>query len=211
MKNSILLSAPTARLQIGNQVIATIDTASKNGKKSYQINIETQDDTLKQDIEEAVSEVKNVVNDVKNSIEDKESENDYQTEIRQEDHRSFERVVDKSVPIVLFLCIFGYLAFRSFQKRKWMETLLNKGMDSNEISNLTDKLDKDMFNKSPLLEGLSKIDSFEKQKSLKYSIVFGSFGLAVIIGTTMDEFGYFIGFLFLFLASGFWYYNNKIN
>ena len=39
MKNKLILSAPTAKIQIGNQGSITLDTATHNGKKSFQINI----------------------------------------------------------------------------------------------------------------------------------------------------------------------------
>jgi hypothetical protein len=203
MKNTILLSAPTAKLQIGNQITATIDTASKNGKKSYQINIETQDDTITQNIDNAIEEVKNEVMDIKSSIAD--AENEVHTEIREPEEPRYDRAIDKAVPIFMFICIFGYLAFRSFQKRKWMEALLNKGVNPEEIKKLSTS------NEGLKIFGDNKVENFEKQRMLKYSIIFGSFGLAVLIGTTMEEFGYFIGFLFLFLGTGFWYYNNKVN
>ncbi len=44
-------------------------------------------------------------------------------------------------------------------------------------------------------------------KTLLYLLLLA--GLAILIGTVMEEFGYFAGFLFLFLGSGFWYYNSK--
>lgn len=202
MKSTLLLSAPTAKLQIGNQVTATIDTSSSNGKKSYQINIVTQDDTLNQNIEETIEEVKNEIMNVKDEMADNQHE--YHTEVREIQEPPFYKILDKAVPILFFMFLFAYLSNKSYQKRRWMETLLNKGVSPEEIKNLTKSKDNFIPEDKNLL-------SYDKQRIMKLSIIFGSLGLAILLGTIMDGPGYFFGFLFLFLGSGFWYYNNRVN
>lgn len=206
MKNKLILAAPTAKIQIGNQLTATLDTATQNGKKSFQINILTQDDTITKEIENVVEEIKDeVAQSVGNEINDSKNEFfESQVELERVREHSFQNKIGVFIPIIAILAAFGYAAFRSFQNRKWKEALLNKGFNADEIQKLVKS---NGFLDEKLKE--NDVEGYEKRKTLKYAIIFGSFGLAILIGTVMEEAGYFFGFLFLFLGSGFWYYNNK--
>jgi hypothetical protein len=61
MKNNLILSVPTAKIQIGNKAAITLDTATSNGKKSLQINIVTENDTLNKIIDNIAEEVNNEI------------------------------------------------------------------------------------------------------------------------------------------------------
>jgi hypothetical protein len=67
MKNNLILSVPTAKIQIGNKAAITLDTATTNGKKSIQINIVTENDTLNKMIDNIAEEVNN---EIETSISD---------------------------------------------------------------------------------------------------------------------------------------------
>lgn len=209
MNKVILLSAQTAKLQIGNQLTATIDTSSANGKKSYKINIMTDDDTISKVIDDVADEIETeVTKEIANLSDNIETKPDYmesQVELERVKNEKFENALGLSIPILSILAVFGFMAFRSYQNRKWKEALLNKGMSLDEINK--QDLDKGLkFNTTD-----NDLDTYEKRKNAKYAIVFGSFGLAVLIGTVMSDFGYFIAFLFIFLGTGLWYFNNKTN
>lgn len=209
MNKVILLSAQTAKLQIGNQLTATIDTMSSQGKKHFKINIITDDDTISKVIDDVADEIEteisNQVDHIADNVDTKADYMESQVELERVKNEKYENALGLSIPILSILAVFGYLAFRSYQTRKWKESLLNKGISIDEIN----KQDLDKGIKFDIND--NDLDTYEKRKNMKYAIVFGSFGLAILIGTIMSEAGYFFGFLFLFLGSGFWYFNNRIN
>ncbi len=61
MKNNLILSVPTAKIQIGNKAAITLDTATTNGKKSFQISIMTENDTVNKIIDDIAEEVTNEI------------------------------------------------------------------------------------------------------------------------------------------------------
>jgi hypothetical protein len=206
MKNNIMLSVPTAKIQIGNQAAITLDTATTNGKKSFQINIVTENDSINKVIDELAHEVSDEI-ETKTSEIINEGRHDYyesQLELERLKNDSFVDKAGVFIPIIGILAVFSYLAFRSYQKRKWREALLNKGFNLEEINNSENE------KKISIGSGPDELASYDKRKTLKYAIVFGSLGISILIGTIMDEFGYLIGTLFILLGTGFWYYNEKI-
>ena len=206
MKNNLILSLPTAKIQIGNKAAITLDTATSNGKKSLQINIVTENDTLNKIIDNIAEEVNNEISTNIQDLgsEDKTSFYESQLEMEKVRSESFANNVEIFIPIVAILAVFGFMAFSSYQKRKWREALLNKGFSLDEIKKSENE------SKLKLDNNQDELASYDKRKTLKYSIVFGSIGLAILIGTVMNEPGYFIGMLFILLGTGFWYYNQKI-
>ncbi len=209
MNKVILLSAQTAKLQIGNQLTATIDTSSSNGKKSFKINIMTDDDTISKVIDDVAdeieSEISNQVDHMSENVDSKAEYMESQLELEKLHHKKTEKTLGLILPVIAILAYFIYKMFNSYQTRKWKETMLNKGVSIDDIT-------KQDFNKGSKMDiKENDLDTYEKRKSIKYAIVFGSFGLAILIGTVMSEAGYFFGFLFLFLGTGFWYFQNRIN
>jgi hypothetical protein len=206
MKKNIILSIPVAKIQIGNQAAITLDTATTNSKKSYQINIVTENDSINQAIDEIANEVSNEIESAATNIGNDSKQDYYESQIELErvKNDSFTEKVEVFIPIVAILAGFGYLAFRSYQKRKWREALLNKGFNLEEISRTENE------KKFKIETGADELANYDKRKTLKYAIVFGSLGVSIFIGTIMGKFGYFIGMLFILLGSGFWYYNEKI-
>ncbi|MBL7789431.1 MAG: hypothetical protein JNL75_06305 [Chitinophagales bacterium] len=206
MKNNIMLSVPTAKIQIGNQASITLDTATSNGKKSYQISIVTENDSINKTLDEISKEVneemENVAAEFKNDSKQEYFES--QVELEKIKTEGFTDKIGVFIPIIAILSVFGYLAFRSYQKRKWREALLNKGFSLEEINRSENE------RKFKIESGTDELASYDKRKTLKYAIVFGSLGISILIGTVMDGFGYFIGMLFILLGTGFWYYNEKI-
>lgn len=206
MKNNLILSVPTAKIQIGNKAAITLDTATTNGKKSFQISIMTENDTVNKIIDDIAEEVNN---EMETSIADigKDSKSEFyesQVEIERVKSESFANNVGIFIPIIAILAIFGFMAFSSYQKRKWREALLNKGFNLDEINK------SEIESKLKLNSEQDELASYDKRKTLKYSIVFGSIGLAILMGTIMSEPGYFFGMLFMLLGAGFWFYNQKI-
>lgn len=206
MKNNLILSVPTAKIQIGNKAAITLDTATTNGKKSFQISIMTENDTVNKIIDDISEEVNNKM---ETSIADigKDSKSEFyesQVEIERVKSESFANNVGIFIPIIAILAIFGFMAFSSYQKRKWREALLNKGFNLDEINK------SEIESKLKLNSEQDELASYDKRKTLKYSIVFGSIGLAILMGTIMSEPGYFFGMLFMLLGAGFWFYNQKI-
>lgn len=206
MKNNLILSVPTAKIQIGNKAAITLDTATTNGKKSVQISIMTENDTVNKIIGDIAEEVND---EIETSMADlgKDSKSEFyesQVEIEKVKSESFANNVGIFIPIIAILAIFGFMAFSSYQKRKWREALLNKGFNLDEINK------SEIESKLKLNSEQDELASYDKRKTLKYSIVFGSIGLAILIGTIMSEPGYFFGMLFMLLGAGFWFYNQKI-
>lgn len=206
MRNNLMLSVPTAKIQIGNQASITLDTATSNGKKSFQINIVTENDSLNQTIDNITDEVNKEIESAASEIvnEGKQEYFESQLEMERLKKDSFTEKVGVFIPIIAIIAVFSYLAFRSYQKRKWREALLNKGFSLEEINS------SENVKKLKIESGSDELASYDKRKTLKYAIVFGSLGISILIGTIMDEFGYFIGMLFILLGTGFWYYNEKI-
>ena len=206
MKNNLILSVPTAKIQIGNKAAITLDTATTNGKKSVQISIMTENDTVNKIIGDIAEEVND---EIETSMADlgKDSKSEFyesQVEIEKVKSESFANNVGIFIPIIAILAIFGFMAFSSYQKRKWREALLNKGFNLDEINK------SEIESKLKLNSEQDELASYDKRKTLEYSIVFGSIGLAILIGTIMSEPGYFFGMLFMLLGAGFWFYNQKI-
>lgn len=206
MRNNIMLSVPTAKIQIGNQAAITLDTATTNGKKSFQISIVTENDSLNQAIDDIANEVSNEIESAATEIVNEGKQDYYESQIEMERVKkdSFTEKVSVFIPIITIIAVFSYLAFRSYQKRKWREALLNKGFSLEEINS------SENGKKIKIESGSDELASYDKRKTLKYAIVFGSLGISILFGTIMDEFGYFIGMLFILLGTGFWYYNEKI-
>jgi len=201
-----MLTVPTAKIQIGNQAAITLDTATTNGKKSYQINIVTDNDSIERTINEIKEDFENEVRDF-NSDHRQDNPQEYiesQIELERIRNQSSTDKIGVFIPIIAILAIFGYLSFRAYQKRKWNEALLNKGLSLDEINSRE--------NQSKLKPDSSsdELASYDKRKTLKYSIVFCALGLSILFGTIMDDFGYFMGMLFMLLGVGFWYYNERI-
>ena len=207
MKNNIMLSLPTAKIQIGNQAAITLDTATTNGKKSFQINIVTENDSINKEIESIVEEVSS---EIKNNMESDINELTTHT-IQSTENKKLEIIENMTTmifPLIIIILplivVFSYYAYYQKQKRLWKETLLNKGFSLEEINRSENE------KKLKIESGTDELASYDKRKTLKYAIVFGSLGISILIGTIMGEFGYFIGMLFILLGSGFWYYNEKI-
>lgn len=208
MSNEILLSSvPTAKIQFGNKGSIEIDTASMHGKKTIKLQFTSDNDTVQKEIENVVADIKSEISDVQDeintSLNGKSSEElRYEMLENRQDHERemLETSLGMFIPILAILGWFIYSSIRSVQKRKWNEALLNKGFNPEEISK-----------KNSFLEPSDQNDlkSFEQRKHLKYAIVFASLGLAILMGTAMSSFGYFIGFLGLFLGSGFYYFYKK--
>ena len=192
--------APAARLQIGQNNTIEIDTISTGGKKAFQIKIMSDDDTIIKEMEDVVQDIQSEIVDAKDEV----SDNAYTQEIKhQENNFEFvQNMLGMLIPIFIFGIVFLFLAFRSYQNRKWKEILLSKGLTPEEILNLDKK-------KESIGNGPDNLETFEKRRMMKWAIGLGSFGLAAIIGSEMG-FAYFIGFFALFLASGLFYYYNKI-
>ena len=206
MKNNLILSVPTAKIQIGNKAAITLDTATTNGKRSVQISIMTENDTVNKIIGDIAEEVND---EIETSMADmgKNSKSEFsesQVEIEKVRSKSFANNVGVFIPIVAILAVFGFKAFSSYQKRKWREALLNKGFNLDEIKKAENESELKVTNEQ------DELASYDKRKTFKYSIVFGSIGLAILIGTIMSEPGYFFGMLFMLLGAGFWLYNQKI-
>lgn len=201
-----MLSVPTAKIQIGNQAAITLDTATTNGKKSFQISIVTENDSLNQAIDDIANEVSNEIESAATEIVNEGKQDYYESQIEMERLKkdSFTEKVGVFIPIIAIIAVFSYLAFRSYQKRKWREALLNKGFSLEEINSSENS------KKLKIESGSDELASYDKRKTLKYAIVFGSLGISILFGTIMDEFGYLIGMLFILLGTGFWYYNEKI-
>lgn len=196
----------SASIRHGNQASITLDTATSNGKKSYQISIVTENDSINKTLDEISKEVneemENVAAEFKNDSKQEYFES--QVELEKIKTEGFTDKIGVFIPIIAILSVFGYLAFRSYQKRKWREALLNKGFSLEEINRSENE------RKFKIESGTDELASYDKRKTLKYAIVFGSLGISILIGTVMDGFGYFIGMLFILLGTGFWYYNEKI-
>jgi hypothetical protein len=195
-------SAPAARLQIGKNNTIEIDTLSAGGKKTFQIKIMSDDDTIVKEMEDVVQDIQSEIKEVKDEV----SEREFTQELRHRDDQHTMELVQNTlgliIPIFIIALTFAFLAFRSYQNRKWKELLLSKGATPEEILNLDKK-------KEFVGTGPDNLETFEKRRMMKWAIGLGSFGLAAIIGSEMG-FGYFIGFFALFLASGLFYYYNKI-
>ncbi|MCE2962124.1 MAG: hypothetical protein ACK5UE_13625 [Chitinophagales bacterium] len=206
MKKNIILSVPTAKIQIGNKAAITLDTASTNGKKSIQINIVTENDSINKVIDEITNSVSEEIESSASEIISDKKQEYYESQIELEriKNESLTEQMSVFIPIIAILGGFSYLAFRSYQKRKWREALLNKGFSLDEINQSEHE------NKTTIGSGPDELANYDKRKTLKYSIVFGSLGIAILFGTIMDDFGYLIGMLFALLGTGFWYYNEKI-
>lgn len=204
MKKHIIFSVPTAKIQIGNQAAITLDTASHQGKKSYRIEIVSENDTITKEIDEVVKEVNSeIANEVEKNFCTTSEVVDKVTPKTAGD--VVLGVVGSVAPMLILvlpaLFVFAYLAYRSKQNRLWKESLLSKGHSVDEIEKLTlDKKDTTPTN----------LDNYEKRKSLKYAIVFGAVGISILMGTVMDSGGYFFGTLFLLLGIGFWFFQEKI-
>lgn len=204
----LLGSVPTAKIQIGNKGSIEIDTASSGGKKTIKLQFTSSDDTVQKEIENVVEEIKSEMGDIESEIENSMDDVKSNQELRFEslqDQREHQREMLETglglaIPIIAILGLFTYIIIHTIQKRKWNEALLNKGVSLEEIEK-----------KHQLLAASDSDDlkSFEQKKHLKYAIVFGSLGLAILMGTAMSSFGYFIGFLGLFLGSGFYYFYKK--
>lgn len=207
MRNNLMLSVPTAKIQIGNQASITLDTATSNGKKSFQINIVTENDSINKEIESIVNEVSS---EIKNNIEEEVTEFKTNTIQSSENQKLeiIENVATTIFPLIILIIptaiVFAYFAYYQKQKRLWREALLNKGISLEEINRSESE------KKLNITNGPDELASYDKRKTLKYAIVFGSLGISILIGTIMGEFGYFIGMLFILLGTGFWYYNEKI-
>ncbi len=207
--NKILLSSvPTAKIQIGNKGSIEIDTASVGGKKTIKLQFTSSDDTVQKEIENVVADIKNEITNVQEEIEtsmdDVKSDQELRFESVQEHHEHQREMLETglglAIPILAILGVFIFIIIHTIQKRKWNEALLNKGVSLEEIEK-----------KNQFMESMDSNDlkSFEQRKHLKYAIVFGSLGLAILMGTAMSSFGYFIGFLGLLLGSGFYYFYKK--
>jgi hypothetical protein len=195
-------SAPAARLQIGKNNTIEIDTISTGGKKTFQIKIMSDDDTIIKEMEDVVQDIQSELEDVKDEV----SEREFAQELRHKDDEHNMELIQNTLGMIVPVFIIGitvaFFAFRSYQNRKWKEMLLSKGLTPEEILNLDKK-------KESIGNGPDNLETFEKRRMMKWAIGLGSFGLAAIIGSEMG-FAYFIGFFALFLASGLFYYYNKI-
>lgn len=206
MKKNIILSVPTAKIQIGNKAAITLDTASTNGKKTIHISIATEDDSLNKAIDEIANDVSKEIESAATELvgDRKQEYYESQVELERVKNESLTEQISVFIPIIAIIGGFSYLAFRSYQKRKWREALLNKGFSLDEIN-------QSEHEKKPTIgSGPDELANYDKRKTMKYSIVFGSLGIAILFGTIMDDFGYLIGMLFVLLGTGFWYYNDKI-
>ena len=201
-----MLSVPTAKIQIGNKAAITLDTATTNGKKSFQINILTEDDSINKVIDEIAQDVNREIEATSSEIisDGKQEFFESQIELERLKNDSFTEQVAIFVPILAIVCVFGFAAFWTYQNRKWREALLNKGFSLEEINRSENE------KKFKIESGPDELASYDKRKTLKYAIVFGSLGISILFGTIMDEFGYLLGMLFILLGTGFWYYNEKI-
>lgn len=196
-------------MTVGNQGSISFDTITRQGKKSFQINIETENDTISKEIDNAVEDVKNELANMKDELENVREEKYITMKHADEDETPSEGIMALSMPIIIVFIVFSYLAFRSYQNRKWKESLLNKGLNSDEINKLT----KSEFSTEDRIRE-NDVNGYEKRKSLKYMIIFISIGAAIILhkifeAAGMDGMGF--GFLFLFLGIGYFYYHKKTN
>lgn len=200
--NAPIPLAPAARLQIGQNNTIEIDTISTGGKKAFQIKIMSNDDTIIKEMEDVVQDIQSEMEDAKDEV----SEREFAQELRHKDDTHNMELIQNTLGMVVPVFIIGitaaFLAFRSYQNRKWKEMLISKGATPEEILNLDKK-------KEFIGTGPDNLETFEKRRMMKWAIGLGSFGLAAIIGSEMG-FAYFIGFFALFLASGLFYYYNKI-
>jgi Fe2+ transport system protein B len=204
-QNILLSSVPTAKISIGNKGSIELDTATVHGKKTIKIQIMSDNDTVHKEIEDVVTEIKNGISDVKNEIDDathsemtrEERIFEMKSDEREHNQEMQQIAFGSAIPILITLFVMSFFAFRSYQNRKWKEALLNKGFKPEEI-----------LEQENLVENSkgSDMQSFEKRKNLKNAIIFGSFGMALILGITMGSAGYFFGFLALFLGAGFYYF-----
>jgi len=202
MKNNLIPSLPTAKIQIGHHAAITLDTATTNGQKSLQINIVTENDTINKVIENIMEKVEAGI--ISSASDAKSEFTESQVEMENVRSEALPHNVWVFIPIIAILAVFGYKAFQSYQKRKWREALLNKGFNLDEI----EKADNET--KLKLLNSQDELASYDKRKALKYSIVFAALGLSIIFGTIMENAGYFFGVLFLLLGLGLWHYNEKL-
>jgi hypothetical protein len=206
-KEILLSSVPTAKIQLGNKGSIEIDTASVHGKKTIKLQFTSENDTVEKEIENIISDIKNEIDNVKeeiNSSEDVKSPEELRYEMientQKHDREMLETGLGLAIPILAIIGVIIFAIFRSSQKRKWDEALLNKGFSPEEINAKNNAVESTNPN---------DLNAFEQRKHLKYAIVFGSLGIAILMGTAMNSFGYFIGFLGLFLGSGFYYFYKK--
>ncbi|MFY7862014.1 MAG: hypothetical protein ACOVP5_07275 [Chitinophagales bacterium] len=200
--NAPTAPAPAARLQIGQNNTIEIDTLSAGGKKTFQIKIMSDDDTIIKEIEDVVQDIQSEIEDVKDVVSEREFAQELQHRDDEHTLHLMQNTLGMIVPVLIIGITVAFLAFRSYQNRKWKEMLLSKGATPQEILNLDKK-------KESIGAGSDNLETFEKRRMMKWAIGLGSFGLAAIIGSEMG-FAYFVGFFALFLASGLFYYYNKM-
>ncbi len=128
---------------------------------------------------EAIDEI---ANDVSKEIESaatelvgdrKQEYYESQVELERVKNESLTEQISVFIPIIAIIGGFSYLAFRSYQKRKWREALLNKGFSLDEINQSEN--DKKLI----IGSGPDELANYDKRKTMKYSIVFGSLGIAI--------------------------------
>ncbi len=200
-------NVPAAKLTIGNKTSIELDTTSVNGKKTIKLMIMSEDDTIEKTMDDVISglqtKLENAQNDIENDVDEHRAEIAYEQEAKHHDRNidMIENMAGMALPIVITAIVFTYLAFRSFQNRKLKEAMLNKGISLEEITKFSSS--------NKIMKMGDGIENYEKKKMLKYAIVLGSFGLALVIGSELG-FSYFLGFLCLFLSTGLYYYYHKI-
>lgn len=212
MNSILLLSAQTAKIQIGNHASISLDTATTSqGKKSFQINIETDNDSIVDNIEDAIEEIGNETNNIVASSSGEKS----CTTTLQDEKEFLSDTLDSAAEIVvpiftmLFLLVpivayFVYSAYKTNQERKWKESLLNKGISLEEIEKQYTV--KDLEENSPKNDMIN----YEKRKYLKYAMVFTALGVATIFGYLLSSFWVFVGIIFIALGVGSWHFHNQL-
>lgn len=207
MNKNVILHNPTAKIQIGNHTAITLDTASSNGKTTYNISLVTENDSITRRIEDIKEEVETEMENIKReqhiSLEPPEiNHNDKKLEIL---HDLSSIVFPMLIIVIPTIVVFAFAAYSKKQKRLWREALLNKGISVQEIYDLENN------RKNGPKEPDEELMSYNRRKTLKYAIIFGSIGLAMLFATILDSDGpgYFFGMLFLLLGTGLWYYNEK--
>lgn len=208
MSNHLILAAmPTAKIQLGNKGSIEMDTSSVGGHKSVKIQIISNDDTVNKEIEsvgaDVKEEMKNLARELKDEFADKETPEDkhyeYLLDQQENEKEMMNSALGMAIPVLAIL-IGGIVAIiHSYNKRKYREALLAKGFNPEEIE------------KKQVVESgsVDELKQLEKRKQLKYVVILGSLGVAIILGHLTDSFWYFVGSLFLMLGAGFYYFYKK--